>query len=147
MSKTDFVFVPGKIMWAKGLAEVDEKYQTYNASLEVTAEERDKLQAIGCQAKFKPVDNNLFSFKIKQPFIRNTKAGPVETSPPEVFQTDPNGVDILLDPRTVGNQSDVLAKLEIYDTSKGGRGTRLVKVRVENLIEYAPNENQEDLPF
>jgi hypothetical protein len=152
-SKTDYIIIPGKIMWAKGLAQVDEKYNTYNCSLEITAEEKAKLEGMGCQAKFKAVDNGLFSFKIKKSFFRTeydkeTKEKRiVETSPPEVFLTDPSGADIALDPRTVGNGSDVLAKLEIYDTSQGGRGTRLMKVRVENLIEFVPNTNQEDLPF
>ncbi len=144
---TSYIFVPGKLMWAKGLAEVDPKYSTYNATLNVSNDEKAKLETAGCQATFKPTEDGLFSFKIKKSSTRPTKNGTVETSPPDVFLTNPAGVDITLDPRTVGNGSDVTAKLELYDTSRGGKGTRLVKVRVENLIEYTPNENQEDLPF
>ncbi len=150
---TNYIFVPGKIMWAKGLAEIDEKYKTYNATLEVFEDTKDKVIAAGCGAKFKPVEDR-FGFKIKKSSTRTetdkiTKVkSVVDTSPPRVFLTDPNGVDIELDPKTVGNGSEVTCKLEIYDTTLGGKGTRLLAVRVDNLIEFIPNDvNAEDLPF
>ncbi len=153
---TQYIFVPGKIKWAKGLNEVDPEYHTYNAQLIVSDEEMDRVEAAGCQMKFKK-DNELNgnAFKIKKDdkrFIKDKDTGEskeVPASPPEVFLTSPEGKRIDLDPKTVGNGSDVLVKLELYDTRKGGKGTRLVAVRVDNMIEFVPNDvvGGEDMPF
>lgn len=152
---TSYIFVPGQIMWAKGLIEADKEYNTYNAQLKVSLEWREKLEAAGCQAKFKKVDD-VYSFKIKSDTTRPIKdrltgvVKEVEASPPDVFIEDPETKKhIELDPRTVGNNSEVLCKLELYDTQKGGKGTRLRAVRVDNLIEYKPTEviGGEDMPF
>lgn len=150
---TTYHFADGTIMWAKGLATVDPKFETYNASLEVSKEVADRLKAAGCAAEFHPVEDR-FSFKIKKSATRIqidkvTKAKSiVPAGPPRVFLTDPNGQDVDLDPKTVGNGSEVTVKLEMYDTSKGGKGTRLMAVRVNNLIEFVPNEeNTADMPF
>lgn len=152
---TSYIFVPGFIKWAKGLAEADKEYNTYNAQLVVTAEERDRLEAAGCQATFKKDDQG-YVFKIKSSTTRPIKdrvtglTKDVEASPPDVFLVSPDsGKHVSLDPKTVGNGSEVLVKLELYDTRKGGKGTRLVAVRVDNYIEYKPDNvvGGEDMPF
>lgn len=142
---TTHIYVPGKIMWAKGLNIIDKEYGTYNAQLIVDEAQKNTLVNAGCQAEFKAKDGN-FLFKIKKDSTRiiydpeTKEKRTVDASPPEVFLTSPEGQRIDLDPKTVGNESDVTAKLELYDTRKGGKGTRLLSVRVENLIEYKPVE-------
>lgn len=148
---TQYIFVPGKIKWAKGLTTVDPEYKTYNAQMVVDDTEKARLEGAGCQATFKfSEEDRGFVFKIKKDSTRKQKDGTVsEASPPEVFLTDPDGKRVDLDPVKVGNGSEVTAKLELYDTKKGGKGTRLVGIRVETLIEFVPNEvvGGGDMPF
>lgn len=143
---TQHIYVAGKIKWAKGLAELDKEYNSYSALLEVAREERDRLEVAGCQAKFKPAEGGLYGFKVKSSGSRSWidkatgEKRTADTSPPEVFLISPEGKQVDVEPKTVGNGSDVTVKLELYDTNKGGKGTRLLAVRVDNYIEYVPQE-------
>lgn len=136
---TQVIFIPGKIMWAKGLKTPDPKYGHYSCPLIVSAEYRDKLKSMGSEAIFKDVDGG-FSFKIKRDSKKMIKDKLVEFDPPKVFSTNPIGQDIELDPLTVGNGSGVTVKLSVYDTSHGKKGTRLEGVRVDELIEFKPDQ-------
>lgn len=55
--------------------------------------------------------------------------------PPEIVDTDGNAWD---ENKLIGNGSEVTMKIAVYDT-KMGPGSRIVKIRVENLIEYHPD--------
>lgn len=48
----------------------------------------------------------------------------------------------------IGNGSKVTVKFEVYDTKSGRRGTRLIAVRVDDLVEWNPEDTAtEDSPF
>lgn len=149
-NQTITVFVPGKIFWARGLATPDSKWgkPQYTAQLYISAETQEKLRQSGCSAKFKQDENGL-SFKIKRDHQATIKGNVVEFGPPRVFMTDPAGNDVDVAPETVGNGSEVTAKLDIFDTSYGTKGTRLMALRIDNYIEYVPVETglNDDVPF
>lgn len=50
--------------------------------------------------------------------------------------------------KLIGNMSDVTIKLEVYESQKGA-GSRLVAVRIDNLVEYEapPAPEGEEVPF
>lgn len=145
---TQAIYIPGKIMWAKGLKSPDPKYGHYSCPLVVTEDYKAKLIEMGSEAVFKEVEGG-FSFKIKRDSKKMIKGRLVEFEPPKVFVTNPEGVDIDVDPLTVGNTSKVTVKLVVYDTSHGKKGTRLEGVRVDELVEFVPEQVVETdaIPF
>lgn len=48
------------------------------------------------------------------------------------------------DPVLIGNGSDVEILLEVYDAGRFGKGTRLLAVKIVDLIEYNPEEEDEE---
>lgn len=67
--------------------------------------------------------------------------------PPKVVVIDPIEGEKLFKGQ-VGNGSKVTCKVEVYDTKRYGKGTRLVAVRVDELVEFTPSGPvSEDVPF
>lgn len=133
---TQFYYFTGITKWPK-LKTVDEKFGKYQLPLwlneaswklfhESKLQLHPKKDADGEYVKFScapetKVGNRTLTF------------GPVET-------VDENDVPIT---EHVGNGSTVTAKVEVYDT-RNGKGHRLRKVTVHNLVPYTPKNTIEE---
>lgn len=133
---TQFYYFSGITKWPK-LKTVDEKFGKYQLPLWLDEESwklfhESKLQlhpkkdADGEYVKFSCAPET----KVGN---RTLMFGPIET-------VDKDGNPITA---TVGNGSTVTAKVEVYDT-RNGKGHRLRKVRVDNLIEYVSDKKTEE---
>lgn len=145
---THYLFITGKIKWAAGLKNRDQKFGHYNCPLYVSKEDQAKLKEMKSEVRFKEDADGLY-FKMKRDHEKKIKDKLTVFGPPRVFMTDPSGNDVELDPATVGNGSTVTAKFALYDTNFGTRGTRLEAVRVDNYLEYIPEAQvgSEEVPF
>jgi hypothetical protein len=137
---TKEIYLTGKIKWAKGLKDMDEKFKSYSAAFYPTDKSMNEYKQLGLKTKFK-MDDEGESFSIRRPHSKVFKEELKVFGPPEVF-VEKDGEQTAVDPYTVGNGSDVTVKLSVYDTGYG-KGSRLEAVRVDNLIEFIPNSQGE----
>lgn len=133
---TKEIYMTGKIKWAKGLKDMDEKFKSYSAAFYPTDKSMNEYKQLGLKTKFR-MDDEGESFSVRRPDSKIFKDELKKFGPPEVF-VEKDGETIPVDPYTVGNGSDVTVKLSVYDTGYG-KGSRLEAVRVDNLIEFIPN--------
>lgn len=143
---TKEIYMSGKIKWAKGLKNMDPKYQSYSAAFYPTDKSLNEYKQLGLNTKFH-MDDDGESFSVRRPHDKtfvNKQTGIKEIKVfgvPEVFIERDNEITPV-DPYTIGNGSDVTVKISVYDTGYG-KGCRLEAVRVDNLIEFIPNAQGE----
>lgn len=138
MATKNYYFT-GIAKWAK-LKSVDEKYGKFQLPLyldepswelfhESKLQLRPKKDADGEYVKFSCAPSSVLG-------NRTITFGPIETV--KLVGQDELGND-LFEPveQLVGNGSAVTAKVEVYDT-RNGKGHRLRKVLVRNLVPYIP---------
>lgn len=68
------------------------------------------------------------------------KGKKVTAEPPVVIYDG----EIIEEQITIGNGSGIEIEIEVYDTKKFGKGTRLNKVKIVDMIEYNPPEDVVD---
>lgn len=144
-----FEFFPGIAYWTK-YKEPDPKYNTYSIQLYVDKETQQRIKASGLAIRPKLDDDNKVFFTFRRPHEKTMKNELVTFGPPKVYYgTDDDGKAKEFND-LVGNGSKVLIKVSIYDTSMG-KGHRLEAIRVDELVEYKPNNTTGDydigLPF
>lgn len=153
-SKTQFVYITGKFTWAKlkvpETAFSDKPKWTITvypneASLEIIRE----LQAEGMKNILKK-DEDGYHIKFGRPTERRTKEGrAIGMDPPMVLNgqnLDKDGNPLPLGDVLVGNGSDGVIKLEVYEhrvpgSEKKAKAARLLSVRVDNLVPYTINKD------
>lgn len=145
----------------------------WKQGLAVTKEVAEKIKNSGSQAKVKFSENipniedgtRVFTFKrptcrkdkkteeIKwnycPPYILNKKGKKqvwyeVDGKQVQSYEPDADRPDRVGEPFLIGNGSDIEVTLEIYDAKPYGKGTRLASVRVIDLIEYNPSDEEEE---
>lgn len=147
---TDTVYIKGKLSWVKS-NQPDEwgKWKVTvhpdNAGLEKIRE----LQGEGIKNVLKK-DEDGYKTTFSRPTQKMIKGKVVGLTPPEVLVldgTNPDGT-VKTKPLTgvlVGNGSDGIVKLEVYQHSTPGGGkakaARLVSIRVDNLIPFEINRD------
>lgn len=142
MSKSTFEYFTGELAWAHRLFIPDEKYGKYSVNVKLSPEERKRLK--DCGSKKRPNEAGYINFS--RDVEKNFGKGTVTLDPPVVLQSDgsPWGDE------RIGNGSTGTVKVEIYNTTYQGKpikGTRLISVRVDDLVEYiAPSETTESTP-
>src|SRR5690606_25986237 len=122
----------------------DTKYDVYTLDLHLTDEGFQMFKDSGLELKVRPDEDNGEYVKLRRPVSKKTSKGLVELGPPQVLLR--KGEDYEPYSGLVGNGSDVICKVRVYDTEKG-KGHELVTVAIEKLVEYAESVGGEDLPF
>jgi len=125
-SKVAGAFFTGKCKWAK-LKKPDDKYNKYTIQLQLDDYAKATLAAHKSMVEIKTAEDGTHYCSFGRP-AKNAKGE--EIGPPEVFDSNDHPYDGL-----IGNDSVVTVNVIFYDTRKGV-GTRLMKVRVEELVPY-----------
>lgn len=123
------LYFNGKARWAK-LYVPDEKFgPKYSIELQLDEENLAKYKAAGCMGNPSKDGEGYYTFRRTKTML--TRKGQLkEFGPPKVLDKEGQPTTV-----SIGNGSDVTIKVETYPTEKGV-GTRLVSVRVDNLVEY-----------
>jgi len=132
MSRSTFEYFTGEAAWAHRLFIPDEKYGYWSVNVKLDANERKRLKDCGSKLKVNEAGYIVF----KRPTMKVWKGVETTLEPPVVLDEfgEPLGEDV-----RIGNGSTVTVKVEIYDYNyqgKPGKGTRLVGVRINDLIPY-----------
>lgn len=144
-------YFTGTARWAK-LKDPDPKYHKYSIDLYMDEEQFLKFKESEAQLKIRNnPDETEEMFQgdyvtFNRPSVRLIKGSTVEQiGPPDLLNAhgEPMDHEIL-----VGNGSKVTLKVDVFDTAKG-KGTRLVAVRVDELVEFKKKEVDTDIeePF
>lgn len=144
--KTRFEYIQGKLSWAK-LVIPDQMYNCWAVTIHPIPASLDlirDMQAEGLKNVIKK-DEDGYYVKFRCPVSRQRKDGSVWAfKQPDVLDQDGNPMDGNL----VGNGSDGTIKLEVYEhlTPGGGKAiaSRLVGVRVDNLVPFTPESMDEE---
>jgi hypothetical protein len=130
---TRFYKFSGKCKWPK-LDKVSQ-YGKYEINLYLDAKSQKEYAKAGCQGKMREDDDGSFVVLRREPH-RIFDGELKDMGKPKLVNTE----GVPLDPRILGNGSEVVCEVACYDTQKG-IGTRLESVTVNKLVEYAPNAN------
>lgn len=143
MAKAQYKKFKGLIAWARIYDGQEDDYngnKHFKISFYPTKEVADEIQAAGVQTNLKDDDGEksgvagkYFVFKRELEKEFNSVVQKMERV--KVYSKDGK----LLEERTsIGNGSTVEVTLEIYQTKRFGKGTRLHSIRILDLIEYTP---------
>lgn len=140
--------VTGTAMYAKLFERNRDMHEAYHGSYDgaytigviLDKEELDKVTKSGCRAKPRITDEGIminFKRKHKDLFPETSGAPKVADADNKPWDTNVN----------IGNGSKVEVWFDVYDT-KMGKGTRLVGVKVLDLVEFEGTAGESDgLPF
>lgn len=139
----------GKGAWFYSLFETDEygDKEFWKLNCYVDKETKKAIKATGSKAQVKDddgdrsgVEGEYFTFRRNTEMKKRGKI--VKLDPPEVYS--PDGELLTEYPDGLGNGTTIEFEIEVYDAGKFGKGTRLNKVRLIDIIEYvAPEEVDE----
>lgn len=145
---TKVYYISGKSMYAK-VYEPDEYPEgSFNWKIIVCPDEdgQETFNRSGCELRPKMYEEFGRGYQFRRPIEKEIKGKLVKFSPPSVLDANgesfPDGEQPL-----IGNGSDVTVKISVYDTpnrGKNSKGHRLESVRVDNLIEYTPEDREEN---
>ena len=130
---SETLYLTGEAYWAK-LKKPDEKYNNFTIDFYPNEEAADKIKGSGLQVQEKDGEFGRPFYKFRRPVSKIIKNELVKFGPPVVLDKENKPFDGI-----VGNGSEVTIKLTVFDTIKG-KGHRLEAVRVENLVEYNPED-------
>ena len=131
-------YISGTANWARLREDNMDEYggkQFYSMVLELDEASEILLKESGSRLKVARNEANKYQVKLRRNHVN--EAIPEFGGPPEVI--DNTGAPFS---GLIGNGSKVTAKIVVYDT-KMGKGTRLEKVRVDDLVVY---EGKNDAP-
>lgn len=140
---TKFYKFTGKCKWAKVYpGQEDEKYGHFGINFYPANVE--EFKATGVQLKPRQDDDGTFFVLRRQP-VKLIKGKLAELGAPVVLDSGNNAFN-----QPIGNGSTVTVEIAVYDTQKG-KGHRLEKVRVDELVVYekpnSPEGNTPKIPF
>jgi hypothetical protein len=150
-----FHFFDGEARWAR--VRSPNQFGNYSVDLIVDKETKKAIKATGMKGNAKDTpdtDEPFFTFRRKAE-LKKRNGEVVDMGPPEVKLKDGSDFEGL-----IGNGSKVTVKVEIYDYDSPefgkGKGCRLVGIRVNELVEYNPenteapaasNSSSKEMPF
>ncbi len=142
MSNTQEVYLKGKCKWAR--TNTPDKYGKWGVVLypdDASLETIRDLQTKGIKNVLKKDEDGYFmAFRREQQ--KNMRGKMVGFAAPIVLDKDGQ---LLAPDLMIGNGSDVTIKIEVYtyNVPAGGKGaaTRLVSIRVDNLVPYEVNRD------
>jgi hypothetical protein len=131
-SNTEYLYLSGVCKWPR-LATPDKDYDNYHVTLYLDEKSMKRFDESGLMLEPK-TDEGGTSIKVRRPRTRVFNDELKEFGPPELI--DENGYKV--DPFKLGNGSTITVKLAVYPTKKG-KGHRLEKVQVNELVPYVSN--------
>lgn len=150
MAKTQYLRFKGLIAWARIYDGQEDDYngdKRWKISFYPSKEVADKIKDAGIQSRMKEDDGEKSGiagkyFVFKRELEREFEGTVQKLDPVKVYNKEGK----LLDDRiSIGNGSTVEITLEVYQTKRFGKGTRLNAIRIIDLIEYKPDDD--DAPF
>jgi hypothetical protein len=143
--------------------------ENWKAGLTVTKETYETLREAGCQLRKKfaegidMIDEGTPFVTFKRPVEKKFNDETVNFCPPQIFDKDGEKMvsyevdgkvvrqfkdgepkpEQVGEPKLIGNGSDIEITISLYNTKSFGKGTRLESIRVIDLIEYTPPEDDE----
>lgn len=133
---TKFHKIKGKLKFTKNLFEPDTYLGNTNYVCNVYDINEADWNAAGVRTRPYVDKEGTKLYKLKRPHSKNIKGEVVEFGPPEVKMADGSDVE----QGKIGYGSEAEIEFITYDTG-AGKGHRLNKVTITNLIEYVPEEN------
>lgn len=127
---TEILYLTGTCKWAK-VKKPDPEYDNYSIDFYPDEKSMKALTDSGIQISEKQDEDGVF-FKLRRKAQQIIKGEMVNFGPPTVMDKENKPFDGL-----IGNGSGVTVKVAVFDTRKG-KGHRWEAVRVENLVEYVP---------
>ena len=143
---TNYVYVPGKLFWVRSIQPEtfgDESF--WSVTVYPTPDGMKEIKKL----KEHPAIMNVLKrdedgdyIKFKRPCQKRWGGQVRAFTPPLILDKDGKPLTDVL----VGNGSDGVVKLEVYQFSKPrvGRAARWESLRVDNLIPYEPNKDMMD---
>lgn len=116
----------------------DDEYRKHSLDLYMDEPSWEKFEKSGAQLKRREKNGRRF-VSFGRSFEKMIKGEVKTLGPPLIIDVDGESIEL----KKIGNGSSVTCKVNVYDTPKG-KGTELVAVRVDNLIEYNPTEIEVD---
>lgn len=141
---TKTYYFKGKTKWAK-VHKPDEVYNNYQVPLYLTPESWNEFKESGLRLQPKTDEGGQFvTFRRKHEEMNYKKGVEEVIGPPEVFIV----IDGTYQPfdGLIGNGSDIVVKVDVYDTKRHGKGHRMKSVAVENLVVYEPDPEKTQVP-
>lgn len=148
MAKAQYLKFKGLIAWARIYDGQEDEYngdKHWKISFYPNKEVAESIKAAGIQARIKDDDGEKSGvagkyFVFKRPLERSFDGVTQKLDPVKVV--DKMGKEYP-ERISIGNGSTVEVTLEVYQTKRFGKGTRLKEIKVLDLIEYKPDD-QED---
>ena len=146
-NKASVHYVTGEAQWAKLYEHNKDVFggkEFYCVDLILEAGEADKLKASGTKLKVVKQEDGRFKVRFRRNHLNERI--PEFGGPPVVINKDGEDFTAL-----IGNGTIITLKYTVYPTAMGN-GTRMEKVRIDNLVEYVRPEdsdigNNKELPF
>ena len=134
---TKFYYFTGPCKWAKVYTPDDYKGEKkWKINLYLNKDTKKTLRETEVPLKIREDEDGEYVV-FSRPVSRQFKDELKEFTPPKVIDKDHEGITAL-----IGNGSTVTVKISVFDTSKGA-AHRLEAVRVDNMIEYEEQEQEE----
>lgn len=136
---TTYLQVRGKCEWAQ-VYKPSQKYDNYSIVVYPDARGLKDLKASGISVRPKQNDEGETSYTFRRPNSKKVKDDIVEFGKPRVYLRNDEDEKGYVDfDKPIGNGSEVIAKIALYDTQKG-KGHRLEAVLVLNHVPFVPRE-------
>lgn len=135
MSTTRYIKLSGTCFWPR-LVKPDSKYSKWGIDLYLDKKSKKVFDDSGLQLSIRSNEDGEY-IKLSRPTQKVFGKKVQEFDPPEVVNKDGNPMD----PYTIGNGSEVIAEVCVYDTVKG-KGHRLEKVIVTKLLAREPQRTE-----
>lgn len=124
-------YFSGIAKWAK-VYEPDTKFGVkYLIDLYLDPASIDAFGKSGSRLELRESDEGSFIKLSRSKYIKNKEGVDVDQGPPAVV--DNAGVPMT---DLIGNGSKVTCQVEVFDTKKYGKGTKLIAVRVDELVPF-----------
>lgn len=129
-------YFTGRIAWAHHLFVPDEYNGVKKWKVDFYPDDMQKYDAAGLRLHKKDGEYGKF-VRFNRDVTKNfPKKGAVEFEAPEVKDADGNPWPA---DKAIGNGSKATVKVDVYET-RMGKGHRLEAVRIDELVEYKPEE-------
>lgn len=132
---TQYHKIKGKLKYTKNLFEPDTYQGNSNYVANLYDVDEDKWRSSGVRTKPYVDKEGTTLYKLKRPESKKIRDEVVQFGPPEVVLKDGSPVER----GSIGYGSEAVVEFVTYDTSTG-KGHRLNKVIITDLIEYTPEE-------
>lgn len=144
---TNTVMLSGEAFWTK-VKEPDQKFKKWGLDLYMDDESFAKYKESGMGMSIREAEDGRLYVKFSRPTSKVFKDKLVQFDPPAVWKDKEPFKGY------IGNGSKVTIKVSYFDTAQGV-GHRLDAVRVDELVEYDPDNNNfedvgstaDELPF